>query len=118
MPKKRKWDSERRVILENACRRRQECVHTVLMEVQLALGGIVLGIFALLCGITCCVVRCFRPEGSRGPKWIVDPATGADRVVAKPFGRGDGKSWLLNAENEKAVAGAGAGAGAGVVSGA
>ncbi len=31
------------------------------------IGGIVVACFLLLCGVVCCVQRCFYPEGTRGP---------------------------------------------------
>jgi len=31
------------------------------------IGGILLACFLLLCGVVCCVQRCFYPEGTRGP---------------------------------------------------
>jgi len=31
------------------------------------IGAIVLGLAILLCGVVCCVQRCFYPEGTRGP---------------------------------------------------
>lgn len=40
----------------------------------LALWGVLLIIFAsialMLFLVTCCVVRCFRPEGKMGPEWF------------------------------------------------
>ncbi len=32
----------------------------------LIIGGILLACFLLLCGVVCCVQRCFYPEGTRG----------------------------------------------------
>lgn len=55
-------------------------------------------IAASLCCLTCCVVRCFRPQNTRGPEWyhrrdgkkqLVQSAFRNDRVEGD-----DGKKWL------------------------
>lgn len=34
----------------------------------LIIGGILIAICLLLCGVVCCAQRCFYPEGTRGPQ--------------------------------------------------
>lgn len=41
-------------------------------------------------GTTVCVVRCFRPEGTKGPKWFRD-RYGSEQIVKGPLPK---KSWL------------------------
>lgn len=61
----------------------------------LAIGG---GICLMLCVVTCCVVRCFRPENSRGPAWVSSKDGKAQLV--KSLWRTEGenvpgdKNWL------------------------
>lgn len=54
-----------------------------------AVGG---GVALMLCLVTCCTVRCFRPENSRGPKWVQDK-DGKEQVVNALSS--DGADWLL-----------------------
>ena len=52
------------------------------------IGAIVLGLCILLCGVVCCVQRCFYPEGTRGPKVRTFNDGGEDRYLGP-----DGPSW-------------------------
>ena len=55
-------------------------------------------VLLLLCLITCCAVRCFRPQNSRGPEWFVRK-DGKEQLVKAPFRndrdpKDDGRNWL------------------------
>ena len=45
------------------------------------------GIFGLLSLVTCCVVRCFRPEGKLGPEWF--PSKDGEARLVKGVMRSD-----------------------------
>ncbi len=52
-----------------------------LWVILLAIAG---GICLLLCSVTCCVLRCFRPENTRGPEWF-HGNEGEQRTVKSAF---------------------------------
>lgn len=52
------------------------------------IGGILLACLLMLCGVVCCVQRCFYPEGTRGPK-VRTFGDGKDRFI----GPGGTLSW-------------------------
>lgn len=62
-------------------------------------AAIILAAVALLqCIVTCCVVRCFRPQNSRGSKWFVRK-DGKEQIVKAPFRNDrdpadDDRNWL------------------------
>ena len=65
----------------------------------LAIGSAVVLLLSL---VTCCAVRCFRPQNSRGAEWYISK-TGKDQTVQAPFSnqRDDGnlsESWLRQSE--------------------
>ena len=52
----------------------------------------------LICLITCCAVRCFRPQNKRGPEWYAN-RNGNEQTVKAPFRadrdvNDDGRNWL------------------------
>ena len=76
------------------------------MEVPLwaALAILAFSVFALLCFVTFCVVRCFRPENSRGPEWLPN-RDGKEQTVNSFFRQSDNdnnKMWLRKNDGEKA----------------
>jgi hypothetical protein len=54
-------------------------------------------VLLLLCLVTCCAVRCFRPQNTRGPEWFVR-RDGKEQLVQAPFKEGreqkDDNNWL------------------------
>lgn len=69
---------------------------------ELPVGVVVLiivgGVLLLLLSVTCCVVRCFRPENTRGPKWYLK-SDGQEQIVKAPFRndrdpKDDPRNWL------------------------
>jgi hypothetical protein len=60
---------------------------------------IILGaVLVLLLSISCCAVRCFRPQNSRGPDWFVR-RDGKQQLVKAPFRddrdpNNDSRNWL------------------------
>lgn len=77
------------------------------MEVPLwaALAIVAICVFLLLCIVTFCVVRCFRPENSRGPEWIPDK-NGKEQTVRTFFRQSDEasdtKRWLRKNDSQSA----------------
>jgi hypothetical protein len=65
------------------------------MEVQLSivLLALALGVAVMLCTVTCCAVRCFRPENSNGALWFPD-REGKERLVKGLFERTGKRGWL------------------------
>ena len=65
-----------------------------LWTVLLIIGSAVL---LLVCLVTTCAVRCFRPQNSRGSDWFVRK-DGKEQLVRGPFSNGDGSgngnNWL------------------------
>ena len=57
---------------------------------------IVIGIAILLCGVVCCVQRCFYPEGTRGPVERYDATMNYSKTkyITK-----DGPSWKQDPED-------------------
>ena len=75
------------------------------MELFVVLTIIVASLVALLSCTACCVVRCFRPENSRGALWYPDADGKPQRVVGvfekREAGDDDLKrAWLAPAEKE------------------
>jgi len=54
------------------------------IPLYLVLGGLGGFIVLLLCLVTTCTVRCFRPANSQGPQWFVSKK-GEGQVVKAPF---------------------------------
>lgn len=55
-------------------------------------------VLLLLCLVTTCAVRCFRPQNTRGPDWFVRK-DGVEQLVKAPFRddrdpQDDGRNWL------------------------
>jgi hypothetical protein len=55
-------------------------------------------VLLLLCLVTCCAVRCFRPQNARGPEWFAR-RDGKEQLVKAPFqndrdASDDGRNWL------------------------
>lgn len=77
---------------------------TMALELALVLTIIAAALVALFSCVGCCVVRCFRPENSRGSLWFPDEEGKPQRVVGVWEKRepGDDKkrSWLREAEKE------------------
>ena len=68
------------------------------IPIQWILLMIASAVLLLLCLITCCAVRCFRPEGTRGPDWFVRK-DGNEQLVKSVFRndrdpKDDGRNWL------------------------
>ena len=73
------------------------------MELMLVLAIITLALVALFCCVGFCVVRCFRPENSRGPLWFPTAEGKPQRVVGvweKREPGDDKKRWLREVEKE------------------
>lgn len=51
------------------------------------LSAIATVVALMICGVTCCTVRCFRPENTRGPAWYLRK-DGKEQIVRAPF-KGD-----------------------------
>ena len=62
------------------------------MELWLALLLICAGVLLLLSLVVCCTVKCFRPENTKGPKWVRGE-DGKERVV-KGFFKIEGNDSL------------------------
>ena len=60
-----------------------------------ALLSIIGGVVLMLSFVTCCVVRCFRPEGTRGPAWTPNK-DGTEQTIRSFFKPSD-DSWLRQA---------------------
>ena len=68
------------------------------IPIQWVLLIIASAVLLLLCLITCCAVRCFRPQNSRGPDWFVR-RDGKEQLVKAPSAttaiqKDDGRNWL------------------------
>ena len=75
--------------------KRQEVMEFPLWAVLSIIGGAVL---LLLCLVTTCAVRCFRPQNTAGPAWFVNK-NGKEQLVKAPFRSDrdpeqDGRNWL------------------------
>lgn len=71
------------------------------MELFIVLTVITLSLILLFLCTGCCVVRCFRPENSRGPLWFSDADGKPQRVVGLWEKRGEGeKGWLEKADEK------------------
>ena len=70
------------------------------MELVVVMTIILLALITLFCCVGCCVVRCFRPEGSRGPLWFADADGKPQRVRGFWEKHGDEKNqeWLEKVE--------------------
>jgi hypothetical protein len=51
------------------------------------------GVAVMLCTVTCCVVRCFRPDTSRGAEWFPG-SDGKERLVKGLWERTGTRGWL------------------------
>mgnify|MGYP006078294465 CR=1 FL=1 len=70
------------------------------MEIVVVMAIIMLSLITLFCAVSFCVVRCFRPEGSRGPLWFADVNGNPQRVLGVSEKREDDKNkgWLEKVE--------------------
>ena len=71
----------------------REAMEFPLWSVLSIIGGAVL---LLLCLVTTCAVRCFRPQNTAGPAWFVRK-DGKEQLVKAPFRSDraqDGRNWL------------------------
>ena len=70
------------------------------VELALVLSIIAGALVALFCCVGSCVVRCFRPENSRGPLWFPTADGKPQRVVGLWEKRDDTekRSWLEEVE--------------------
>ena len=68
---------------------------TTRMEVALwiVLLSLASGVGAMLCCVTCCAIRCFRPQNSAGAEWFADK-DGKERLVKGVFERTGTRGWL------------------------
>ena len=76
------------------------------MEVPLWAALVILTscVVLLLCVVTFCVVRCFRPENSRGPEWLLN-RDGKQQTVNEFFRNSDNdnnKRWLRQNDRQAA----------------
>ena len=77
--------------------------NNIMLELALVLSIISTSLVLLFCCIGVCVVRCFRPQNSRGPKWFPDAEGTPQRVLGFWEARKDDdqkKSWLVAEEKE------------------
>jgi hypothetical protein len=68
------------------------------IPVWIVVALILAAIALLLCLVTCCSVRCFRPQNTRGADWFVRK-DGKEQLVKAPFRddrvpADDGRNWL------------------------
>lgn len=72
------------------------------MEVALwiVLLSLAAGVGAMLSCVTCCAVRCFRPENSAGAEWFPD-RDGKERLVKGVWERTGTRGWLKGKEAAK-----------------
>ena len=68
------------------------------IPVGIVVSIILAAVGLLLCLVTCCSVRCFRPQNTRGPEWFVRK-DGKEQLVKAPFRTDrdptdDGRNWL------------------------
>ena len=63
-----------------------------------SLAIVALSVVAVICLVACCVVRCFRPENTRGPAWV--PTKEGHEQLAKSWYRHAGED-LVGADDDK-----------------
>ena len=66
--------------------------NNTMIETWLVLLAIAAGVFVLLCSVTLCTVRCFRPENSRGAQWHTSEK--GDKLVVKSAFDNSGRDFL------------------------
>lgn len=73
-----------------------------MLELALVLLIISIALIALFCCVGCCVVRCFRPQGSRGPAWFPTADGKPQRVLGYWEERNDDnkRAWLEEVKDD------------------
>ena len=99
-----KGESERERENENERAKREGGTNN--MELFIVLAVISTSLVLLLTCTACCVVRCFRPQNSKGPAWFPDAEGNPQRVVGlfderDDRGEGQRKGWLEKVDDEK-----------------
>jgi hypothetical protein len=68
------------------------------IPVGIVVAIILAAVAMLICLVTLCAVRCFRPQNTRGPEWYTRK-DGKEQLVKAPFRNDrdpsdDGRNWL------------------------